>query len=394
MKSNVNKIYFYTFCRMLLFVLPVFSPFLQSQGLSMKEVFEVLAVFNIAMVLFDVPTGYLCDLFGRKRVLMLGSLITAIGYTSLNFAHSYWPLVGVYFVVALGFSLISGADIALIYESMDFLAPEQRHPHRVIANQQFYMVLAEAIAAIVGGMIAEKSIILLLKLNAVSSWIPFFICFSLKEPAFKKLHHLPKLSDFGHFVRNLFLKDKLLRLIFANWVFWGLSTYTAIWILQKNWQERGLELSVFGFLWALCNLSVGVFGHAVDSFEKQYGPPLVLALIGLGPILGYFGMSHHSVAIAIGFSLLFYMSRGLFSVYLRELFNQRITHEFRATGNSLQSFAMRFLFVMVSPWVGFAVDKKGSAYVGNILAVICLVGFFALLVPLVRAISSLPKKTP
>ena len=179
MKNNIPRIYTYTFCRMLLFILPVFSPFLQSRGLSMREVFEILAVFNLAMVLFDIPTGYLCDHIGRKPTMILGSLVTALGYTSLNFSHTYWHFVVTYFVVAIGFSLISGADIALIYESLDFLAPEKKHPHGIIAKQQFAMVSAEAVAAIGGGLLAEHSWDLLVKVNTVFAWIPLFIAFTV-----------------------------------------------------------------------------------------------------------------------------------------------------------------------------------------------------------------------
>jgi len=394
MKNNVLKIYTYTFFRLLIFILSVFIPFVQSYGLSMKEVFEILAIFNLSMVLFDVPAGYLCDIIGRKKTLLMGSFTAAAGYTSLCFADSYLELAAVYFVVAIGFSLISGADIAFIYESLEHLPPEKRVPHRIIARQQLLLVLSEAIAAIIGGHVAEHSMRTLAIMNAVAAWVPFFIAFSFKEPLMKRsLHQRKNFFSFLGYFKKLFAEDKTARMIFSNWVFWSFSTYTAIWILQKSWSEKDLNMIMFGYLWALCNVSVGVFGHAVESLQKSYGTKFVLVLIGLGPVLGYFGTTSSELGIALGMSLLFYMSRGMFNVSLRELFNSRITHEYRATGNSLISFSMRLLFFVISPIIGWGIDKRGSAFVSYGLGLLCVAAFVCLLIPLIKNIEDLPQKT-
>jgi hypothetical protein len=316
--------------------------------------------------------------------MIMGSVVTAVGYTCLNFAHTYWHFAVVYFVVAIGFSLISGADIALIYESMDFLAPEKKRPHRIVATQQFLMVSAEAVAAIGGGLLAERSMALLVKVNTVFAWIPLFIAFTLKDPMIRKPHHNKRFQELKTFIHELLIRDHYARLTFMNWVFWSFLTYNAIWILQKNWQEHNISLSSFGYLWAICNLSVGVFGHAVEGIERTYGKKNVLLLIGLGPIIGYLGMSHSQVTVVTALGLLFYMSRGLFSVSLREIFNSRMSHQFRATGNSLQSFSMRLMFTIFSPLIGAVIDQKGSAYLGKILAGVSIVGFIFLLLPLIR----------
>lgn len=60
------------------------------------------------------------------------------------------------------------------------------------------------------------------------------------------------------------------------------------------------------------------------------------------------------MGIVAGF--LFYVSRGLSSVNLREAFNHQVPPAPRATLNSLSSAAFRVSFAAVGPLIGIAVD--------------------------------------
>ena len=61
-------------------------------------------------------------------------------------------------------------------------------------------------------------------------------------------------------------------------------------------------------------------------------------------------------------TILFYLSRGINSVLMKDAFNARIPSSFRNTANSLKSFAFRMSFFVVGPLIGFSIDQYGTRF--------------------------------
>jgi hypothetical protein len=80
------------FFQVFLVIMPVAVPFFQSKGLSMQEVFSLQALFALAVLVTEVPSGYVADLIGSRhrqqpagdcrRVLGAGSVRACPGHQS------------------------------------------------------------------------------------------------------------------------------------------------------------------------------------------------------------------------------------------------------------------------------------------------------------------------
>ena len=66
----------------------------------------------------EIPTGVVADKYGRKTSIILGGLFSAISISIFGFINNYWAFFLAEFIGALGFALLSGADKALIYDSL------------------------------------------------------------------------------------------------------------------------------------------------------------------------------------------------------------------------------------------------------------------------------------
>jgi MFS family permease len=75
LQSNIPKIYSFSFFYMFLVIVPLLVPFFHKLGLTMEQVFISQAAFGLSMALFEVPSAYLGDLWGRKQVMILGVLL-------------------------------------------------------------------------------------------------------------------------------------------------------------------------------------------------------------------------------------------------------------------------------------------------------------------------------
>ena len=59
--------------------MPIITIFYKENGLSMQEIFIIQACFSLAVVLFEVPTGYFADVVDRKKSIIIGMILGAIG---------------------------------------------------------------------------------------------------------------------------------------------------------------------------------------------------------------------------------------------------------------------------------------------------------------------------
>lgn len=384
---SLRKAYVFSFFWMFLVLIPVIVPYFQSLGLSMEQFFQLQAIYGISFVIFELPTGYICDLWGRKRVLICGSFLSAAAYTLLLWFKTFPEMVFYEVILAAGASLVSGADISFLYDALEQEDKHHSHGSHALANLQLAQVSGESVASILGGLLVVYSFSHVVTAHVIVSWIPFLIALTLKESR----QYLVKPS--GHFkniftvMRHIFAGERMLRLISINLMVWGLSSFFAVWLYQKYWQDRGVPLSSFGFLWAGFNLTVGISGKMVQRLKSKgtIGPAPLLVFLALCSIGGYFGMGAGGGWIGVSFGLLFYVSRGITNVFLKDEFNRRVSSQFRATANSMQTLLFRFGFGICGPAIGYAVDHFG---ISNTLLILggCFVSAFLLfMMPLISS---------
>ena len=69
--------------------MPIVVPFYESNGLMMKDIMILQAVYSIAIVILEVPSGYLADVWGRKKTLLLGAIMGVIGFATYGVSHGF-----------------------------------------------------------------------------------------------------------------------------------------------------------------------------------------------------------------------------------------------------------------------------------------------------------------
>ena len=386
MPELLKKAYAFSFFWMFLLILPVMIPFYQSLGLSMERIFQLQAIFGLCVMLFEIPTGYLCDLFGRKKVLCIGAVFNGVGFTFLLTCKNFEQLVIFEIILALGMSLVSGADLSIIYDAIESADGNRSQKTHALANFQLAQVSGESIAALLGGILAALSFRYMIFANFLTSWVPLMIALSFKEPKYKKMEGTNHWNNLTGVVKHILGADPILRLIFLNLLCWGLSTFFVVWIFQKYWQVNGISLVWFGAIWAAFNFSAGLVGKQVHWLERRFGFTRLLLFLSAAPIVAYFAMAFFGGWAGVISGVLFYFSRGVTQVLLREAYHARIPSEFRATANSIQTGSFRLIFAIFGPMVGYFIDRSGVAATLGGLGVGFLVLFFLLVPALIRAL--------
>ena len=117
LQRNISRALYLRFFQAFMVLVPVAVPFFQSKGLLMRDVFTLQALFAGVVLLAEVPSGYMADLFGRRRVLLVGALFCGLGHSLLLIAEGFWTLALYELLLGISFSLTSGSDLALLYDS-------------------------------------------------------------------------------------------------------------------------------------------------------------------------------------------------------------------------------------------------------------------------------------
>lgn len=388
LQGNIPKSMVLAFFQVFLVIVPILVPFFQDHGLTMEEVFLTQAFFGAIIVAMEVPSGVLADRFGRKRALVLGALFLALGHMSLLWANDLIGFLVFEGLLGVGVSLMSGADLALLYDTEIELGWEGESP-AAVANLYSMHSLSEAIAAVGCSLLILHSMDMVIVVQVVAGCIPLLVALTLKEPSIHRavsgketLEPLRFREVLVHLLRN----GAVIRWTVIALSLWSLTTFFAVWILQRWWSETDVPLWAFGYLWAVYTAIAGLAGRFALRIERRLGIGLLLGIIGLLPVMGYVGLAASGLVMGLIAAAGFFIARGPGLVVLRDALNRRTPSRFRATANSMASFGFRAAFVIAGPVAGTWIDYAGTASTLWLLAGVAAIISLGVLLPLWLAI--------
>jgi hypothetical protein len=392
MKKNIPLLYGFSFFDQFMIVIALWVPYLATQGIGMRQFMELQAVFALVILSGEVPSGLLSDLWGRKKTLLLGSTLKAVSFSLLPLWSSYEGFLFYHLTMGIALSMISGGDVALLYDSYLAAGGEKSRGAGVLGNAKLAAQTGTAVSALLGGAVVTLSYGHLLWANAILSWIPVLLVLRVTEPS-AALPRAKKWSgEFREVLSTTLVRDAATRLVFLNLVVWGSGALVMFWVNQKYWQESGVPLAWFGVLLAGYNLIDGFAARSAALGVTRYGRRPLLAAAGMLPIIAYFGMASFLGWGGILFGFLFKVGRGLGEVLFLGSLNERISSAFRATVISLVQLGIRASFCLLGPLVGYGIDAWGLPCVLSALGILFSIAFVGLLLPLALRETALTTK--
>src|SRR5579859_3813843 len=119
LQSTIRKYYAFSFLSSLWFISAILIPFYTQWGhISLFQVQLLQSWYSLWFFILEVPTGIIADKIGRKYTLSFGALIAGIGLIVYAIQPNFLLFALGEVIVALGNSLISGANDALLYEKL------------------------------------------------------------------------------------------------------------------------------------------------------------------------------------------------------------------------------------------------------------------------------------
>ena len=320
----------------------------------MSQIFILKSIYSIAMVATELPSGYLADVWGCRRTLLFGAILGTIGIAIYSFSSDFASFAIAEVILGVGFSFISGADSALLYDSLKAENREEeyiKYEGRITSAGNF----AEALAGIAGGLLATFSLRTPYYFQVAVAAIAIPAAFFLKEPQHIQERIKLTMKEILSIVKLTYQQKEMRHAIMIS-SFTGAATLTYAWFVQPYFQEAGVPVSAFGILWTLLNLSAGVFSMYSYRVERLLGNKktllFIVIFISLGFILTSLQISLAGIAILFGF----YMVRGIATPVLKDQINQYTDSKVRATILSVRNLEIRIIFAAIGPVLGYLTD--------------------------------------
>lgn len=370
-ESNIPKLYVIKGIRWFMVIVPIIVPFFKSNNLSMQQIMFLQAAFSMAVVLLEVPSGYFADVLGRKKSIIIGLVFSLCGLLTYSVSNGFWGFLFAELILGFGSSFISGADSALIYDSLLEVSRENEYK-KVEGRNQAIGNFSEGAASILGGIVAVISIRLPFYIEAAIIVPAIVLACTLQEPKFHKENkRKPTLAEIISTVKYALHDNKPIKWLLIYSAVIGAGTITMTWFTQPYFAQVGLPLSLFGVVWAGLQFSVGFFSLSAHRVERFVGRKNILIALIILVTLGYILLGLTSMIGGIVFIIIFYFVRGMNGPLLSEYVNKLTVPAVRATILSLNALLFRLIFAVMGPIFGFVTDRYSLR-----MALFCCAGFF------------------
>jgi len=378
--SNVKKFYWFSFFSEWVFWIPVVVLFWQKNGLNLTQIMVLQAIFALAVVILEVPTGVVADRLGRKKSLLLGAAFRITGFTAYALGFNFGQFMVAEIILAFGASFISGADTAFLYDSLKQVNKESQFK-KVRGHSNSLGYLAAALTSMAGGFIAVYSLRLTWWFSVVGMICLFLVALTFveakhsDEPAVKD-GYLKHLADC--FKESLHNKNFLFLLLFYSIL--TLFARVSLWFYQPYMKLSGLDIVYFGIVWASFNLFAISGGKAADRIERYLGERRSLWLIVMIIPLSLVFMSQWFVIWGLIFIFLQQFVRGFAAPVLEDFTHHHLSTAKRATLMSIRNMAGSLVFAILGPAFGYLADTYSLSTALAVAGVSCFILFAALLI--------------
>ena len=353
--NNIFLLYLIKFAKWFMLFMPIIVIFFQDNGLEMRHIFLLKAINAVTVVVLEIPSGYMADVLGRRKTLILGTILNFGGFVAYSLAHGFGGFVIAELMIGVSMSFISGADSAMLFDTLKNTKRTGEYAKfegRITALGNF----SEAAAGIVGGFLAGISLRLPFEIQAVVAFIGIPAAILLWEP--KLSAHVQKASMLAIFrtMRYALVENPMLRTYILFSSFAGMTSLTLAWFVQPFFKSIDLPLEWFGILWTALNLSVAITAMLAYKAEKAIPSNIILITVALFTGGGFMllGFTAGLWGIAVLFGI--YLVRGMATPILKDYINRNTESHIRATVLSVRSFIIRIGFAVISPFLGWYTD--------------------------------------
>lgn len=372
---NRNKYIYYAtqLFHSLVFTIPIWIVYLQGRVTIPQISFLVTFEYMVIMA-FELPSGALADLIGRKYTNLIGFLVGTVSYILFPFATQFWHFIVLLFMTGIMASFRSGSEEALLYDTFK-QEDKVKDYDNAYANGNIIYQIGLIIATAAGGFLYEINNSIPYILYGISLFIGSIIVLFYIEPLidsekFTLKNYAKQIRDGSREVfKNQYTKFLSLFYIFVGGIGWSSTLFFNHYILI----DLGFSDSLRGILTASMRFINVILISSLLKNQKIFNWqrkvvffPLIMMFAYLPGVYleGFWGLPFIQAAM---------IATTARWIILSPLTNAAFSSKYRATAISLLSLLIGVVYVSLTSISGGVIANFGIKTMYTILGVITLI---------------------
>jgi MFS family permease len=277
---SILKYYVYKSTKSVEFYRPIMYLFFLAQGLDFTQIAILEATYNLTTVLGEIPTGYVGDRVGRRKSLLIGTVVISLTLTGIGFAGSFPAFVILYVFWSMGYNFRSGSEDAWLYDTLTDELSTEEFAH-VRGRGESVSLAVGAGAAVIGGYLGSINLAFPWFVAAVMTGLGAVVLVTMEEPDTYEEVDSDSLGlrETFDIVRDAVSKPNIRSLILYYYVLYAAVTYLVFIFLQPIFETVVISLgvppgqveSLLGWFYAAYSLFGAFLSYYTGWIEDHVG---------------------------------------------------------------------------------------------------------------------------
>ena len=318
----------------------IYILFFYKNGFGKLETNILSSFFSIFVFVFEIPSGVLCDFFGRKKFIILSGIFLTVSMFLFSYSKSF-----IFLAVAQSFWGISAAIESGSVEAwlIDTDLSSEKSLEKIFAITQKYINIIGFINGIITVYIsAYWSFAIPWKIAFISAILFTGVSFFINDTQVK--HYKEKnisilFSDIAHqFIDN---KIAISIMIYSCFYAIGISPVFTFWS-PIFYDLAGGNLLIISYIWIFIKICNAIGNYIVQKIaKKKKSDEIFICALVVSSIMCFVGGYSRNFWIAIVSFLVFEISCGVITPIYFSRLNSIIQNHTRASILSIASMAER-----------------------------------------------------
>lgn len=346
-------------CGNLFFDRALWVIYLSERGLSLLQIGILESILQVTMLLFEIPTGILADLVGRKVSVIIGRGLLTAYLVGMTLSHSMLTTAVSFVLLGLGITFISGAEVALLYDSFALTDRAADGSFtKVVGLYNAVITVSLAVAMMIGGALRLVSWAAVFGTAAAFQLLAMVTSFYLVEkPLAGGPERRPLLTHHLRGICMFMWENRRIAALMGGIALYSGFVSTYYILTQSILSGMGLTAAVVAVAFGIESLVSAAVAAKAHVIETRFGGKRVILGAVIVSALGFSVVNarYHLTSLVALFTIS--PVANLLYPIAENAINRGIPSDMRATLLSMLNFSSALLMAILFPVMGYAGDR-------------------------------------
>lgn len=354
----------------MLFLYPIFYIlYFREIGFSLAQIGFLGSAYGLAMFLFEIPTGAIADIWGRKISTILGWFLAGIAMAAVMFTTNFYAILVLFFIRGAVLTLSSGARDAWMVDLLKY-KKRKKLIHEFYSKWQSFCSISTLAAGIVGAFLVKIFGLWIIWPLTGSVMILTAFVYSFGQEHFvkskQKLNGITKKAKeiFSHSIKSVHYSVRhpvISLLLAAGMLYWFILIFAGEIVWYPFLQNLGFKEYWFGYLVSASSV-LGIFiPYFTKTLSIKFGgyKKYIIFFLALQSLLLFSVFFAKWMFLAIALYIIFVIIDSFYGPVKLVFFQHFLPSKMRATIDSFRSMLYSLAGIIAAPLAGFIADNIG-----------------------------------